>query len=281
MHGSLKTPDARATGRTSVSRNSFSIAEARAGLKRCLAGSRKSEFQMYEGIRDAGQHWINICAWCDDKSLHGGKRISAQAWAADPRNSPLKKRWLDQHAQFARDWPEFLIAWKWASETHYSPDRKPALRSAQILLELKQRHDTHKSAIERRRSALLVVPEQKLIVPHPEKIIVSPAQTLLHGGIVEMPRQHIADGSIDLIIADPPYNLPTPPEETRSDEVYANYAINRRFRQSWDEFADAEAYKDFSQAWMVEAMRCLDERGSLFFVVAISVSARSCGLSRR
>jgi hypothetical protein len=98
MPRSLITKDAKAAGRASASRDPFSIAEARAGLRQCLAGSRKSELQMYKDIRDAGNWWADICAWCDDKSLHGGKRISAKLWADDPRNSPLHKRWLDQHA---------------------------------------------------------------------------------------------------------------------------------------------------------------------------------------
>jgi len=264
MPGPLTSTEAKAAGRASVSRDSFDIAEARAGLRQCLAGSRKSELQMYKDLRDAGRFWITICAWLDDKSLHGGVRISAQQWADDPRNSPLKKRWLDQHAQFARDWPDFLIAWNWAEETHFSPDRKPSLRSAQILLELKRRHDTHQSTIAKRRSTLRVLPAPKLIVPHPEKIFINPNQTLLHGDIVEMARQHTPDGSLDMIIADPPYNLPTPPEETQTDITYDRYAIHSRFREDWDEFADVEAYREFCEGWLNEAMRCLDKRGSLF-----------------
>ena len=146
---------------------------------------------MFTALKDAGVWWTRICAWCDDRSQHGGQRISPMQWAAD--NAPISKQWLDAHAQFANDWAEFLVAWKWVSEKSYAPMRRPSLRSAQILLELKRRDDTHQSAIARRTTPVHVRPGPEPVVPPSETIILNPTQTLLHGDIVEMARTHIAD----------------------------------------------------------------------------------------
>jgi site-specific DNA-methyltransferase (adenine-specific) len=260
--GSLTTKNARAAGRGSVSRSTFSITEARIGLRQCLAGSRKSELQMFAAIKDAGVWWTRICEWCDDRAQHGGQRISAMQWAGD--NAPISKQWLDAHAQFASDWPEFLVAWKWASDKSYAPMRRPSLRSAQILLELKRRDDTHQSAIAKRTTPVRVRPAPELILPPSERIILNPTQTLLHGDIVEMAKTYIADESLDLIFADGPYNMPMDAEPSRTDELYDLYGINPRFRQPWDSFADVDEFADLSEAWLKQAIRCLHERGSLF-----------------
>ena len=103
---------------------------------------------MYRALRDLGLLWIAICAWLDDRSQHSGKRISAYQWAKD--NAPIGKRWLDEHAKFARDeWDDFMVAWKWAQSEPYSPERHPSLSTARDLIDAKKRSDHYHSASDR------------------------------------------------------------------------------------------------------------------------------------
>jgi hypothetical protein len=261
--GSLKSKSAKAAGRASVSRrNSFSIASARAGLRRALIGARQHELEGFRHLCDAGFIWIDICAWLDDPSQHGGKRLSAQTWAKE--NKFYSKRWLDEHAAFARAWPKFVDAWKWASAKGYSPDRRPSLRSAQNLMELKRRDDGFQIASARRRTLVRVKPAAQLIVPLPEKLIINPNQTMLVGDVVEMARKHIPDESFDLLIADPPFNLTIPETPNFIDRYKEEHNMRPRFREEWDNFPNVEAYYEFTKPWLLEAVRCLHEKGSMF-----------------
>ena len=53
----------------------------------------------------------------------------------------------------------------------------------------------------------------------------------------------LADASVDLVFADPPYNAG---------------------REKWDTFADEDAYLDWSSRWLAEAARVLRPTGSLY-----------------
>ncbi|MEL6423785.1 MAG: site-specific DNA-methyltransferase, partial [Pseudomonadota bacterium] len=69
------------------------------------------------------------------------------------------------------------------------------------------------------------------------------------------------DASVDLVFADPPYNLQLPgallrPNNTRVDGV----------DQAWDQFADFAAYDAFSRAWLSEAHRVLKPDGALWLI---------------
>ena len=183
-------------------------------------------------------------------------------WARD--NEFYSKRWLDQHAEFARAWPRFVDAWKWASERGYSPDRRPSLHTAQNLMELKRRDDAFQSANASRRTLVRVKPAAQPIVPLPEKLIINPIQTMLVGDVVEMARKHIADESIDLLVCDPPYNLTIPVEPNHIDQYLLDHNMRPRFREDWDNFPNVEAYAEFTKPWLLEGVRCLHERGSMF-----------------
>src|SRR5204863_376613 len=65
--------------------------------------------------------------------------------------------------------------------------------------------------------------------------------------------------SIDLVFADPPYNLQLSgdlhrPNNSRVDGVEAD----------WDKFADFAAYDDFTRGWLGECRRLLKPNGSLW-----------------
>ena len=113
---------------------------------------------MYKALRDLGLLWIAICAWLDDRSQHNGKRISAYQWARITRR--LAKRWLDEHAKFARDeWDDFLVAWRWSQEEPYSPERRPSLSAARDLIDAKKRSDNYHSAFGRSGTAVRAEPD--------------------------------------------------------------------------------------------------------------------------
>jgi modification methylase len=73
----------------------------------------------------------------------------------------------------------------------------------------------------------------------------------------------LPDASVDLVFADPPYNLQLRgelhrPDNSRVDAVTAG----------WDRFASFEAYDAFTRAWLSEARRVLKPTGALWVIGA-------------
>ena len=71
----------------------------------------------------------------------------------------------------------------------------------------------------------------------------------------------LPDASVDLVFADPPYNLQLAgdllrPNDTRVDGV----------NQAWDKFASFAAYDQFTRAWLAEAQRVLKPNGALWVI---------------
>ena len=84
---------------------------------------------------------------------------------------------------------------------------------------------------------------------------------LVNGDCLEALR-HIPSNSIDLIFADPPYNLQLRatdlrrPNETAVDGVF----------DAWDAFASFEEYDRFTEKWVQECRRILSPQGSLWVI---------------
>ncbi|MHA7870967.1 MAG: DNA methyltransferase [Hyphococcus sp.] len=74
--------------------------------------------------------------------------------------------------------------------------------------------------------------------------------------------QKLADASVDLVFADPPYNLQlgqgdlTRPDNSRVDGV----------DDDWDKFDSFKAYDDFTRAWLAEARRVLKPDGAIWVI---------------
>ncbi len=79
--------------------------------------------------------------------------------------------------------------------------------------------------------------------------------------VAEMAR--LAPGSVDLVFADPPYNLQLGGELTRPDQSRVDGVDD-----DWDKFADFAAYDAFTRAWMSAARRALKEDGALWVIGA-------------
>ena len=87
-----------------------------------------------------------------------------------------------------------------------------------------------------------------------------PLDTLILGDCIEV-MAGLPDESVDLIFADPPYNLQLEgelhrPNNTRVDGV----------DDAWDQFDSFAAYDEFSRRWLVEARRLLKPTGSLWVI---------------
>jgi site-specific DNA-methyltransferase (adenine-specific)/modification methylase len=87
-----------------------------------------------------------------------------------------------------------------------------------------------------------------------------PLNRILHGDcIVHM--SALPAASVDLVFADPPYNLQLQgellrPNHTRVDGVDA----------AWDQFADFAAYDDFTRRWLDAARRILKPDGTIWVI---------------
>ena len=84
--------------------------------------------------------------------------------------------------------------------------------------------------------------------------------TIHKGDCVELLKQ-IPDNSIDLIFADPPYNLQLNGDLFRPNQTKVD-AVN----DSWDKFESMEIYDKFTNAWLKECHRILKDTGTIWVI---------------
>jgi DNA modification methylase len=80
------------------------------------------------------------------------------------------------------------------------------------------------------------------------------------GDCVELLRQ-MPDGCVDLIFADPPYNLQLSGELYRPNQTKVD-GVN----DAWDKFESKEEYDKFTAAWLKECYRVLKNTGSIWVI---------------
>ena len=68
--------------------------------------------------------------------------------------------------------------------------------------------------------------------------------------------------SVDMIFADPPYNLQLSGDLTRPESHKRVDGVD----EAWDRFADFATYDEFSKAWLVAARRLLKPNGTLWVI---------------
>lgn len=83
---------------------------------------------------------------------------------------------------------------------------------------------------------------------------------VLRGDCVETMR-HLPDASVDLVFADPPYNLQLRGDLHRPDNSKVDAVDDQ-----WDQFASFAAYDAFTRAWLAEAHRVLKDDGALWVI---------------
>ncbi len=83
---------------------------------------------------------------------------------------------------------------------------------------------------------------------------------------------------VDLVFADPPYNLQLKGDLKRPDESHVD-AVN----DDWDKFSSFAAYDDFTRAWLLACRRIMkpsaDPVGDRFLPTIFFASAPSCRTS--
>ncbi|MEM6740282.1 MAG: site-specific DNA-methyltransferase [Pseudomonadota bacterium] len=87
-----------------------------------------------------------------------------------------------------------------------------------------------------------------------------PLNTIIAGDCIDA-MGALPDASVDLIFADPPYNLQLKGELHRPDNSRVD-AVD----DAWDRFTGFEAYDRFTRAWLAEARRVLKPNGALWVI---------------
>ena len=89
---------------------------------------------------------------------------------------------------------------------------------------------------------------------------VLPLDSILMSDCIEAMKA-LPDGCIDMVFADPPYNLQLGGDLHRPDGSQVD-AVD----DEWDKFASLAAYDAFTRAWMAEARRILKPTGSIWVI---------------
>ena len=102
--------------------------------------------------------------------------------------------------------------------------------------------------------------------------------SIINGDSLELLKK-IPDKSVDLVFADPPYNLQLKDTLYRPDQTAVEAVTN-----DWDQFDNYEAYDKFSMDWLKESKRILKDGGSLWVIgsyhniMRIGTSVQNLGL---
>ncbi len=87
-----------------------------------------------------------------------------------------------------------------------------------------------------------------------------PLNQILPGDCIEV-MNSLPEGSVDLIFADPPYNLQLKGDLHRPDNSKVD-AVD----DAWDQFASFKAYDKFTKAWLKAARRLLKPHGAIWVI---------------
>src|SRR5215475_12989080 len=103
-----------------------------------------------------------------------------------------------------------------------------------------------------RRGASAKAPRTDFESPEDHHIVVGDC-------VAEMSK--LPAGSVDLVFADPPYNLQLKGELKRPDESHVD-AVN----DDWDKFSSFAAYDDFTRAWLLACRRLMKPSATLWVI---------------
>src|SRR5271165_617717 len=103
-----------------------------------------------------------------------------------------------------------------------------------------------------RRGASARAPRTKFESPSDSRIVVGDC-------VAEMSK--LPAGSVDLVFADPPYNLQLKGDLKRPDESHVDAVDNE-----WDKFSSFAAYDDFTRAWLLACRRVMKPSATLWVI---------------
>ncbi|MFO1175958.1 MAG: site-specific DNA-methyltransferase [Paracoccaceae bacterium] len=93
-----------------------------------------------------------------------------------------------------------------------------------------------------------------------QKAAALPLNQIIAGDCIEVMRS-LPEASVDLIFADPPYNLQLRGELHRPDNSRVD-AVD----DAWDQFASFDAYDRFTRDWLAAARRLLKPNGAIWVI---------------
>jgi DNA modification methylase len=91
-------------------------------------------------------------------------------------------------------------------------------------------------------------------------VIRLPLNQILHGNCIEILRS-LPENSVDLIFADPPYNL-----QLRNDLYRPNMTKVNAVNDGWDHFKGFAEYDTFTREWLSASRRVLKETGTIWVI---------------
>src|ERR1700743_889783 len=98
------------------------------------------------------------------------------------------------------------------------------------------------------------------LVPMPVDNLANTQDRVFVGDCVEL-MNDLPEGSVDLVFADPPYNLQLGGELLRPDNSKVD-AVD----DDWDRVESFETYDPFTKAWLFECRRVLKDDGALWVI---------------
>lgn len=105
--------------------------------------------------------------------------------------------------------------------------------------------------------------------------------SLYQGDCVEVMKREIPDNSLNMIFADPPYNLSGNGMRLKGSKTGGDWYM---MNESWDVMPEEE-YFDFTFSWLKEAVRVLKESASIYVsctyhnIGEIILNMKKCGIS--
>lgn len=87
-----------------------------------------------------------------------------------------------------------------------------------------------------------------------------PVNSILHGDCIEILKT-LPEKSVDMIFADPPYNL-----QLRNDLYRPNMTKVNAVNDSWDQFEGFTEYDRFTREWLSASQRLLKETGTIWVI---------------
>lgn len=87
-----------------------------------------------------------------------------------------------------------------------------------------------------------------------------PLNEIIQGNCIDVLKT-LPEKSVDLIFADPPYNL-----QLQNELLRPNQTIVDGVDDDWDQFVDFEDYDNFSRQWLSECRRALKDDGTIWVI---------------
>ena len=87
-----------------------------------------------------------------------------------------------------------------------------------------------------------------------------PLDTVIHGDALEI-LETLPEKSVDLVFADPPYNLQLKEKLLRPDRTVVNAVTDE-----WDQFDNFKAYDRFTTRWLKACRRVLKDQGAIWVI---------------